>query len=163
MLFPQVVEIVLRYLREKVVRLGRWLDVFLSPYYGWVIERLGEAIKPDTAHGEEAELPRYESSRGPGSTADVDFWTSRDVREIVKSHLNFVVADTKVWEQAAAYVIDTHDKVESFVKNPGLGFAIPYLHNGEPHDYVRTSSFVLRAHRPLISSSKQKDLTILPG
>ncbi len=143
-LFPQVVEIVLRYLREKVVPIppADRLDVFLSPYYGWVIERLGEAIKPDTAHGEEAELPRYESSRGPGSTADVDFWTSRDVREIVKSHLNFVVADTKVWEQAAAYVIDTHDKVESFVKNAGLGFAIPYLHNGEPHDYV--PDFIVR-------------------
>ena len=24
----------------------------------------------------------------------------------------------------------------AFVKNAGLGFAIPYLHNGQPHDYI---------------------------
>jgi hypothetical protein len=30
------------------------------------------------------EIPRYETSRGPGSTAEVDFWTSRDVRETTK-------------------------------------------------------------------------------
>lgn len=31
---------------------------------------------------------------------------------------------------------DTHPLVDAFVKNAGLGFAIPYLHNGEPHDYI---------------------------
>lgn len=31
----------------------------------------------------------------PGSTVDVDFWTSREVREVSKSHLTDVVADTK--------------------------------------------------------------------
>ncbi|HEX9868981.1 MAG TPA: type III restriction endonuclease subunit R, partial [Candidatus Tectomicrobia bacterium] len=46
------------------------------------------------------------------------------------------------WEQSAAYVIDTHELVEAFVKNAGLGFAIPYLHNGEPHDYV--PDFIIR-------------------
>jgi type III restriction enzyme len=72
----------------------------------------------------------------------VDYWTSKDVREVVKSHLNYVVADTKKWEQEAAYHIDTHPVVDAFVKNAGLGFAIPYLHNGQPHDYV--PDFVIR-------------------
>jgi len=36
----------------------------------------------------------------------------------------------------APYYIDTHPAVEAFVKNAGLGFAIPYLYNGQPHDYV---------------------------
>jgi len=31
--------------------------------------------------------------------------------------------------------------VDTFVKNAGLGFAIPYLHNGQMHDYDRISSF----------------------
>jgi type III restriction enzyme len=31
--------------------------------------------------------------------------------------------------------LGTHKAVEAFVKNAGLGFAIPYLHNGRPHDY----------------------------
>ena len=65
------------------------IDLLLAPYYGWVIERLLEAIRPDTSQGEAPEVPRYESNRGPGSTADVDFWTSRDVREVNRSHLNY--------------------------------------------------------------------------
>jgi len=31
---------------------------------------------------------------------------------------------------------NTHPAVEAFVKNAGLSFAIPYLYNGQPHDYV---------------------------
>jgi type III restriction enzyme len=143
-LFPQIVTIVRRYLEEKVISTppADRLDIFLSPYYGWVIERLAEAIKPDASQGETAELPVYESNRAPGSTAEVDFWTSRDVREILKSHLNYVVADTKVWEQSAAYTLDTHPRVKAFAKNAGLGFSIPYLHNGQPHDYL--PDFIVR-------------------
>ena len=32
--------------------------------------------------------------------------------------------------------------VDAFVKNSGLGFAIPYLHNGQMHDYV--PDFIVR-------------------
>jgi type III restriction enzyme len=66
----------------------------LSPYYGWVIERLADAIRLDAASGEIPELPILEKNRDDGSPAVVDFWTSRDVREVVRSHLNFAVADT---------------------------------------------------------------------
>jgi type III restriction enzyme len=52
------------------------------------------------------------------------------------------VADTAKWEQSAAYFIDTHAAVQSFVKNSGLGFAIPYLYNGQMHDYV--PDFIIR-------------------
>jgi type III restriction enzyme len=150
-LFPQVLGIVNRYLQERVQPLppADVRDVFLAPYYGWVVERLREAIRPDDSQGEAPELPRYETNRGAGSTAEVDFWTSRDVREVQKSHVNCVVADTQRWEQSAAYVIDTHKRVEAFVKNAGLGFAIPYLHNGQPHDYVPDFLVRLREEPPL--------------
>lgn len=143
-LFPQVALIIRQYLERKVeVRAPADIkDLFLAPYYGWVVERLAEAIRPDTSQGESPEVPRYETNRGPGSTADVDFWTSRDVREVTKSHLNYVVADTTQWEQSAAYYVDRHPNVEAFVKNSGLGFAIPYLHNGQMHDYV--PDFIVR-------------------
>lgn len=64
----------------------------------------------------------------------MDYWTSKDVLETLRSHVNYVVADTKVSEQSAAYILDTHPSVQAFVKN--VGFAIPYLHNGQTHDYV---------------------------
>jgi type III restriction enzyme len=137
-LFPQLVRVVRRFLDQKVHSMppAETLDVFLSPYYGWAIERLVEAILPDRDEGEAPELPYFEANREPGSTSEVDFWTSRDVREVRHSHLNYVVADTVKWEQSAAYIIDRHPRVAAFVKNASLGFAAPYFHNGQAHDYI---------------------------
>ena len=117
-------------------------DLFLAPYYGWVMEILLEAIRPDASQGETPEVPRYEASRGAGSTADVDYWTSRNPREVMRSHVNYLVPDTSKWEQSAGYLIDTHPLVDAFVKNAGLGFAIPYLNNGQMHDYM--PDFIVR-------------------
>jgi type III restriction enzyme len=154
-LFPQLLAVVERYLATKVEvdPPADLRDVFLAPYYTWVVERLVNAIAPDTSQGEAPELPRYESRRGPGSTAEVDFWTSRDVRPVSRSHVNYVVADTKQWEQSAAYILDTHPAVAAFVKNAGLGFAIPYVHNGQSHEYV--PDFIVR-----LSAAKDRYLIV---
>ena len=161
-LFPQLVDIINRYLVEKVeVRPpGDLKDLWLAPYYGFVIERLLQAIRPDTTQGEAPEVPRYERTRGPGSTADVDFFTKREVYPVVHSHLNYVVADTDRWEQSAAYFIDTHPAVAAFAKNAGLGFAIPYLHNGQMHDYIPDFLIRLKTEQPeyLILETKGYDL-----
>ena len=101
--------------------------------------------RPDVDEGEAAAVPILERSRPDGSTADVSFWTSRPVREVNRSHVNYVAADTKRWEQAAAYHVDTHPAVRAFVKNAGLGFAIPYLLDGQPHDFV--PDFIIRLER----------------
>ena len=48
--------------------------------------------------------------------------------------------------------------VAAFVKNAGLGFAIPYLHNGQMHDYM--PDFLIRLktdHRHLILETKGYD------
>jgi type III restriction enzyme len=150
-LFPQLVKIIQRYLAEKVEvhPPADIKDLGLAPYYGWLVEILAENVRPDTAEGEAPEIPRYESSRGPGSTGEVDFWTSREPREVNKSHLNYVVPDTQKWEQAAAYYIDTHAAVEALVKNAGLGFAVPYLHNGQMHDYIPDFIIRLKADPPI--------------
>lgn len=143
-LFPQMIQIIDRYIKNHVdVREPADLkDLGLSPYYGWLVEILVENIHPDASGGETPEIPRYETSRGPGSTVEVDYWTSREPREVIHSHLNYVVPDTAKWEQAAAYYIDRHELVDAFVKNAGLGFAIPYLHNGQMHDYM--PDFIIR-------------------
>ena len=143
-LFPQALQAAEKYLRERVrpVAPAELIDAFLSPYYGWVIEQLREGIRGDTDRGEVPEVPRYEQRRGPGSTDDVDFWTTKDVWATENSHVNYVVADTRRWEQSSSYFIDGHAATDAFVKNAGLGFAIPYLHNGEPHDYI--PDFIVR-------------------
>ncbi len=67
-LFPQLVTVVQRYLDRKVHPLApaQTIDAFLSPWYGWLLERLLEAIQPDTGGAGEAESPRCETSRGLG-------------------------------------------------------------------------------------------------
>ena len=89
-------------------RAGEAVDVFLSPYYG-LGDRAADARR-STRTRRRARRPRFRATSGraaPGSTAEVDFWTAKPVREVAKSHLNYVVADTK-WEQSAAYHLDTH-------------------------------------------------------
>lgn len=142
-LFPQLLDVVKRFVRDKVVVSlpENRVDVFLAPYWGFAIEQLAAEIHPDASEGEPPELPRYEQGRPGGSTSDVDFWTSKKVREVAKSHLNYVVQDSK-WEQSAAYHLDAHPRVAAFVKNQGLGFAIPYLHAAQQHDYV--PDFIVR-------------------
>ena len=143
-LFPQIANIVRRYVDEKLeaTQPADKKDVFLAPYYGWLVEVLLQNIRGDVEAGEVPELPLCRDSRGPGSTSDVDFWTAKDVREVSKSHVSHIVADTLKWEQTAAYHLDTHPKVRCFVKNAGMGFAIPYVHNGQGHDYV--PDFIVR-------------------
>jgi type III restriction enzyme len=157
-LFPQMLEIIKRFLRDRVVvdDETKRIDVFLSPYWGYTIERLTEAIHPAASNGEDAEIPRYEQRRGVGSTADVDFWTSKKVTEIKRSHLNYVVQDSK-WESSAAYHLDNHSQVMSFVKNQGLGFAIPYLHAGGDHEYIPDFLVKLTNGLTLILETKGHD------
>jgi type III restriction enzyme len=150
-LFPQMLQIIDRYVRNHVeVRQPAHIkDLGLSPYYGWLVEILVENIHPDTSGGETPEIPRYELSRGPGSTAEVDYWTSREPRQVIRCHVNYVVPDTAKWEQAAAYYIDSHERVDAFVKNAGLGFAIPYLYNGQMHDYMPDFIIRLKTEPPI--------------
>lgn len=142
-LFPQIMRIVQRYIDEKVQPgpPAQRIDAFVSPYYGWIIERLVAAIRPDIDAGEAPELPDVERDR-PCRTADINAWTGKEVREVIHSHVNAVVSDTIQWEQSAAYHLDRHEAVEAFVKNFGLNFTIPYFDNGQPHDYL--PDFIVR-------------------
>lgn len=142
-LFPQLRAIVDHFAREyvQVPSASDRLDLFMAPYYGWALEIIRQQIQPDQSAGEVPELPRF-GTPPIGSTSAVDFWTARPVRDVERSHVNYVVADTAKWEQQAAYYINRHPAVQAFVKNSGLGLTIPYLHNGQPHDF--TPDFLIR-------------------
>jgi type III restriction enzyme len=65
-----------------------------------------------------------------GSTRHVRGSTTKPVYPTQKSHVNYVVADTKSWEQRAAKTLDdlaNEGIIESYVKNAFLDFKIPYL------------------------------------
>ena len=158
-LFPQLQRIVARYVEEcvEVVPPAQRIDLFLAPYYGWVVERLVQAIRPDTSEGEAAEIARYDESRPEGTTADVRFWTTRTIYPVNKSHLNGVVSDTTMWEQSAAYRIDRCPAVAAFAKNAGLGFEVPYVHDHAPHVYVPDFLIRMTSGRMLILEVKGFD------
>ena len=73
---------------------------------------------------------------GLRSTRYVEFATGRDLWPGTRSHLNAMVADTKKWEQSAAYCLDTHDQVRAWVKNDHLGFIVPYRKDGTKRSYL---------------------------
>jgi len=143
-LFPQIARIVRRYADTKVRMIGDLKDVsaaFVAPYYTQLIERILQNLQLDDGAGETPEVPRY-ARESSGSTAAVDFWTGKDVRDTVKCHVNYLVADTKRWEQQAAQYLDGSQYVEAWVKNAGLGFGIPYEHDSMRHEYL--PDFIVR-------------------
>lgn len=142
-LFPQMLRIVRQYFAEKIAvsHPDNIMSACVNPHYERIYETLVEAITPDTEAGEQPELPRYEQYRQEGSTEEVDFYTRREPMEVRKSHLNAIVTDSKL-EQRAAYVLDTNELVQAFVKNDQLSFAIPYLREGGVHEY--RPDFIIR-------------------
>ena len=87
---------------------------------------------------------RYRSGRGargpdldrdrPCATSDISVFTSKHVREAVRSHVN-LVSSIRSGRQPRR-TSDPHPAVDAYVKNVGLNFTIPYLHNGKPSDYL---------------------------
>ena len=72
-LFPQLTVMVRQYLREKVrVYLRRHQRSFSGSVLWLAGGDPDRHIHPDTSHGEAPEVPRYETSLGPRSTAEVD-------------------------------------------------------------------------------------------
>ena len=65
-LFPQLVQIIDRYLKNHVeVRQPADIkDLGLSPYYGWLVEILAENIRPDTAVGKRPRYPYTNPAEG---------------------------------------------------------------------------------------------------
>ena len=44
---------------------------------------------------------------------DIRVFTTKDTREVIRSHVNLLVSDTITWEQSAAYHLDSHKPVLS--------------------------------------------------
>ncbi len=70
-----------------------------------------------------------------GSTKYVNGNTTKEVYGTIKSHVNYVVADTDAWEQICAKTLEELSEVQTYVKNAFLGFTIPYVGAGKDKLY----------------------------
>ncbi len=135
-LFPQVLKVVETYLAERVTFVeAQPGEIALERYKQKVIERLSQAIEPDTDSGEAPILPVIERFRPTGSTKEVIFRATRPCFGTEKSHVSHVVADSAVWEHSVAYRLERLDYVVSYVKNDHMDFVIPYDWQGQRHNY----------------------------
>lgn len=137
LLFPQVLDIVRRYVdaRVDVDDGARIEDLALASYRSLLVERLLTAIEPATDEGESTLLPRIERFRRLGSTADVQFRTWKPTQPTQKSHVSHVVLDSS-WEGAVATSLESLATVVSYARNERLDFEILYEWKGDSHKYT---------------------------
>jgi len=135
-LFPQVFGFVDEYARRKVnFRDADPRELGLEKYVMRMVGYLCDAIVPDEAEGEAPLLPVLNRYKSLGTTADVDFTTTRPCHGTQRSHINQVVLDTRTWEGSAAFRLESSDAVERYARNDHLGLMIPYEFQGVDHYY----------------------------
>ena len=135
-LFPQVLRLVHAYVQRKVDRRGENpCELGQEKYVQRVVGRLLTAIRPDDSHGESPLMPILNRYAPMGSTADVDFKTTRVCHSTLKSHINLVAPDTATWESSAAFRLEQSHDVFCYARNDQLGFNIPYEYMGISHAY----------------------------
>ncbi len=138
-LFPQMLGYAQRFLLTKLECHGNRApqDVALNPYFQNAVGILFDALQPVDESGRNHERPVIAPGpAGERSTRHVEFFTGRQPWPLQKCHLNAMVADTRVWEQAAATALDAHNAVKRWVKNDHLGFVIPYRKDGVRRRYL---------------------------
>lgn len=138
-LFPQVYGHVEEYVRRKVDLHGcHPCELGLEKYVMRLVERLCEAIVPDDTEGEPPLMPVLNRYKPMGTTAEVDFKTTRPCVATEASHIDQVVCDTGTWEQIAAFRLERCAKrgfVRCYARNDHLGLVIPYEYQGVEHGY----------------------------
>ena len=155
-LFPKMLEMVNRYLAEKIeIKGSRTLkDVAINPYFGRAKGALLDALVATDESGSNRERPVVQSKR---STKWVDFHTGKPIAPVQKCHLNAGVFDTNAFEQQAAFVLDTNPNVQKWVKNERLGFVIPYRREGAMRRYFPDFIVIMEDDQKLIIETKGRD------
>lgn len=145
--FQQVLRITWQYLEKRVRVRGGAVpeEVALKKYRDEIVNRLCNAIRPDTEAGEAPILPRIERYRPVGSTSEVQFRTLKEVHDTTKSHVSHIVVDSG-WEHRVAFQLEKSPHVISYVKNDHLEFTIPYEYEGASHYYLPDFLIHLKTH-----------------
>ncbi len=135
-LFPQVFRYVNEYVQRKVnFQNCHPCELGLEKYVQRMVERLRDGIVPDDAEGEAPLQPILNRYKPMGTTAEVDFKTTRPCHATMRSHIDQVVLDNLAWEASAAFRLEASDAVWFFARNDHLGLTIPYEYMGIDHSY----------------------------
>lgn len=144
-LFPQLLDITRHWLKECLALKDNTFPQMLlfSELAQDAATKIYKAIVASN-HGPKYLKPILKTYDYTGSTRYVDFDTTRPVypTDPSKCHVSHVVADTESWEQKMAQALEEMDEVACYVKNHGLGFRVPYTHEGESKNYL--PDFIVR-------------------
>lgn len=139
-LFPQLHKIVEEYVKKYVVLKDRMSIGYLTigEYFSGALTKIQQAIISENLEHQKNRqiLPILSPYDNLGSTSHIEFLTTKQVQETIKSHVNYVVADTEQWEQGVAKKLEQIPEVLAYVKNQSMGFTIPYEHQGVGHQYI---------------------------
>jgi type III restriction enzyme len=141
--FPQVLRITKRWMAECVTYRGGTFPglLLLAENADEAARRiLHESIAWQEGNKFAEVVPLFRQGDRTGSTADVDFITTKEVYPTgERCHVNYVVLDGiggNLWEKAVAEILETLPTVAAYVKNDRLGFTIPYTMQGRSHEYI---------------------------
>ena len=135
-LFPQVYRLVDAYVETRVDFHGcNPCEIGHERYTTRIVERLMAAIQPNEVEGETPLLPIRNRYKPIGTSAEVDFMTTRSCHGTERSQINQVVLDTETWESSACFRLERSDVVDYYVRNDHLGLGIPYEYTDVSHSY----------------------------
>ena len=141
--FPQVLHITKQWMAEYVTyKSGTFPGLLLlAENADEAVRRiLHESISQQVGNKSIQVVPIFRQGERAGSTAAVDFITTKEVLPTgEKCHVNFVVLDGiggNLWEKSVAETLETMSSVAAYVKNDRLGFTVPYSMLGRSHEYI---------------------------
>ncbi|MFN8714612.1 MAG: BPTD_3080 family restriction endonuclease [Bacteroidota bacterium] len=144
--FAELKKVVTYWLRHKIKCVGdAFLAMLLFEKPGGVCDHIHQGIMEEQGRHDRI-LPVFNYYNRFGSTKHVNGSTTREVYKTKKSHVNYVVADTGLWEQVAAKTLDQMDEVLAYVKNAFLGFSVPYIEQGRDRQYF--PDYIVRIRIP---------------
>jgi type III restriction enzyme len=141
--FPQAVGIVRDWMRRCVTYHDDTFPglLLLSENTHHAAERVWDEVIRQHGDREPHLLPMLRPHDAVGSTAEVDFFTTREVYPTseARCHVLYVVldgVDGNAWERTVAQALEALPGVAAYVKNDHLGFTIPYTHKGRTHQFL---------------------------
>ncbi len=101
--------------------------------------------------------PVFDKEMPIRSTSDIrTWWSSKPCEAFDKTHINFVVCDSK-WEYLEAKTINEFDEILSFVKNDHLNFVVYYNYQGVVRRYFPDFILKFKSGLNLILETKGQD------